>query len=298
MSHLSTKQKALPVAALLTGAIVWGLIWFPFRVLQEAGISGETATLATYFLALAAGLIVIRGTFREIRQAPLILLWISLSAGWTNLAYVLAVIHGEVVRVLLLFYLAPLWTVILARTLLKERINSSGLLVMLLSFAGAMTILWHVESGLPLPKSAAEWLGLSSGFMFAVSNVLVRKAHYLSLQIKALGVWAGVVLLALLVTGYTGNISIPNLGFNSVLLLLLVALAVFLVNPLVQYGLSHISANRAIVIFMFELVVGAVSAYLLAGEAMTPREALGGAMIIIASLLSGQLDQAAQEKLV
>ena len=89
-----TKQKTLPVAALLTGAIVWGLIWFPFRALQEAGISGETASLVTYFLSLVAGLIVIRGAFREIRQAPLILLWIGLSAGWTNLAYVLAVIHG------------------------------------------------------------------------------------------------------------------------------------------------------------------------------------------------------------
>ncbi len=298
MSRLFTKQKALPVAALLTGAIVWGLIWFPFRVLQEAGISGETASLVTYFLALVAGLIVIRGAFREIRQAPLILLCICLSAGWTNLAYVLAVIHGEVVRVLLLFYLAPLWTIILAHTLLKERINGYGLMVMLLSFAGAMTMLWHPEAWLPLPKNGAEWLGLSSGFMFAVSNVLARKAHYLSLQIKALGVWAGVVLLALLVTGYTGNMLQNNIGFNSVLLLLLVALAVFLVNPLVQYGLSHISANRAIVIFMFELVVGAVSAYLLADEAVTLREALGGAMIIVASLLSGQLEQEAQGKAV
>ena len=291
-----TKEKASPVAALLTGAIVWGLIWFPFRVLQEAGISGETATLVTYFFALVAGLIVIRGAFREIRQAPLILLWIGLSAGWANLAYVLAVIHGEVVRVLLLFYLAPLWTIILAHTLLQERINGYGLMVMLLSFAGAMTMLWHPGGWLPLPQNGAEWLGLSSGFMFAVSNVLVRKARHLSLQIKALSVWAGVVLLALLVTGYTGNMLQPNFSFNSVLLLLLVALAVFLVNPLVQYGLSYTSANRAIVIFMFEVVVGAVSAYWLADEAVTLREVLGGAMIIAASLLSGQLEQEAPVK--
>ncbi len=291
-----TKEKASPVAALLTGAIVWGLIWFPFRVLQEAGISGETATLVTYFFALVAGLIVIRGAFREIRQAPLILLWIGLSAGWANLAYVLAVIHGEVVRVLLLFYLAPLWTIILAHTLLQERINGYGLMVMLLSFAGAMTMLWHPGGWLPLPQNGAEWLGLSSGFMFAVSNVLVRKARHLSLQIKALSVWAGVVLLALLVTGYTGNLLSSNLGFNSVLLVLLVALAVFLVNPLVQYGLSYTSANRAIVIFMFEVVVGAVSAYWLADEAVTLREVLGGAMIIAASLLSGQLEQEAPGK--
>lgn len=293
-----TKQKALPVVALLTGAIVWGLIWFPFRVLQEAGISGESATFITYFVALVAGLIVFRSAVREIRQSPLILLWIGLSAGWTNLAYVLAVIHGGVVRVLLLFYLAPLWTIILARILLKERVSGFGLLVMLLSFAGAMTMLWRPGSGLPLPQNDAEWLGLSSGFMFAVTNVLSRKARHLSLQIKALSVWAGVVVLALLFTGYTGMTLPAHLDFNGVLLLLLVALAVFLVNPVVQYGLSHTSANRAIVIFMFELVVGAVSAYWLADEAVTLREALGGSMIIAASLLSGQMEQRAWEKTV
>jgi drug/metabolite transporter (DMT)-like permease len=70
------------------------------------------------------------------------------------------------------------------------------------------------------------------------------------------------------------------------------------VNPVVQYGLSYTSANRAIVIFMFELVVGAVSAYWLADEAVTLREALGGVMIITASLLSGQLEQGAQEKAI
>jgi drug/metabolite transporter (DMT)-like permease len=47
---------------------------------------------------------------------------------------------------------------------------------------------------------------------------------------------------------------------------------------------------------MFELVIGAVSAYLLADEAVTLRNALGGVMIIIASLLSGQLEQGTQEK--
>jgi drug/metabolite transporter (DMT)-like permease len=298
MPRLFTKQKSLPIAALLTGATVWGLIWFPFRVFRETGINGETATLITYCSALIAGLFAFRSAIREIPRSPLILLWISLSAGWTNLAYVLAVIHGEVVRVLLLFYLAPLWTILLSRALLNERINSYGLLVMLLSFAGAMTMLWHPGSGLPLPQNGAEWLGMSSGFTFAISNVLARKARHLSLQIKALGVWAGVVVLAFFGAVYTGITLPAHLDFNGWLLVSFVALVVFLVNPVVQYGLIYTSANRAIVIFMFEVVVGAVSAYWLADEAVTLREALGGAMIIAASLLSGQLEQVVQEKAV
>jgi drug/metabolite transporter (DMT)-like permease len=289
-----TKQKIVPVFSLLTGAIVWGLIWYPYRVLQATGIAGDVATFITYFFALIPGLLVCRGSFSDIQRAPRIVIWIGLSAGWANLAYVLAVIEGEVVRVLLLFYLAPLWTVLLARALLKEQINRHGMLVVLLSLSGALIMLWHPETGWPLPQNLAEWLGLSAGCMFALSNVLSRKAQGVSLQLKALSVWAGVAFLGLIVTAGTGHRLPSQLDYGNGLILVLVTLVIFLINPVVQYGLSRVSANRAIVIFMSELVVGAVSAYLLADEAVSLKEALGGAMIIAASLLSGRLEQEPQ----
>ncbi|MDP2784248.1 MAG: EamA family transporter, partial [Sulfurimicrobium sp.] len=65
----------------------------------------------------------------------------------------------------------------------------------------------------------------------------------------------------------------------------------FGVTLTVQYGLSHTPANQAIVIFLFELVVAAISSYFLAGELMTMQEWLGGAMIVAASLFSGKLEQ-------
>jgi drug/metabolite transporter (DMT)-like permease len=62
------------------------------------------------------------------------------------------------------------------------------------------------------------------------------------------------------------------------------------VNLVVQYGLTHTPANQAIVVFLFELVVAAMSSWLLADEAMDAREWMGGAMIVAASLFSGQLE--------
>jgi drug/metabolite transporter (DMT)-like permease len=44
---------------------------------------------------------------------------------------------------------------------------------------------------------------------------------------------------------------------------------------------------------MFELVVAAVSSYLLAGEEMTVREWVGGAMIIAAAIYSGRVEAGA-----
>jgi drug/metabolite transporter (DMT)-like permease len=62
------------------------------------------------------------------------------------------------------------------------------------------------------------------------------------------------------------------------------------INLVVQYGLTRISASRAVVIFLFELVVAAAASWWLAGETMGLREWFGGALIIAASLLSARME--------
>lgn len=288
-----SKQKVLPVAALLSGATIWGLIWYPYRLLQQAGVSGTLAAFLTYAAALVLGLAAFRQNLTEIRSAKWILVWIGLSAGWTNFSYILAVIDGEIMRVMLLFYLAPLWTVILSRLLLGEMLTPAGVGVMLLSFGGAMIMLWQPESGWPVPENGAEWLGLSSGMSFALSNVLVRKAQDHSIPIKTLSVCAGVALITLLyiVIEPRGFGALPGIGGRSWAMLGLVGLALFGASLAVQYGMTHTAANQTIVLFLFELVVAAVAAYYLAGESMSPREWLGGAMIVSATFFSGKLRQ-------
>ena len=61
-----------------------------------------------------------------------------------------------------------------------------------------------------------------------------------------------------------------------------------LANLVVQFGLARVAANRAIVIMLSELAVAALAAWLLADEALVPREWLGGAIIISASLLTAR----------
>jgi drug/metabolite transporter (DMT)-like permease len=83
-------------------------------------------------------------------------------------------LEGEIVRVLLLFYLAPLWTVLLSRLLLNERLTRIGVFVITLSLSGAVAILWQPSVVLPVPQDLADWLGLGAGFSFALFNVLSR----------------------------------------------------------------------------------------------------------------------------
>ena len=65
-------------------------------------------------------------------------------------------------------------------------------------------MLWQPGMSLPVPASAAEWFGLSAGIGFALSNVLIRKARHLEIAVKAVAVFAGVVVTALVVAVIEG----------------------------------------------------------------------------------------------
>lgn len=286
----------MPVTALLVGAIIWGLLWYPYRLLEEVRISGPIATTVTYIIALLLGLAVFR---KHLRGSPIfgrewhLLFWIGLFAGWTNLAYVLGVVHGEIMRVLLLFYLAPLWTIVFARLMLNEVLSLYGYLVIVFSLAGAIIMLWQPENGVSIHSSYADWMGLSAGFTFALSNVLSRKDQHHNVQLKSLAVWLGVSLIALAYSLFLSELPVlSDISADTYLLLAGVGLIVFALSLVVQYGLTHTPANQAIVIMLAELVAAAVGAYILADEAMTQREWIGGAMIVSAGLFSSRMNRA------
>jgi drug/metabolite transporter (DMT)-like permease len=286
----------MPIAGVLSGSLVWGLIWYPYRVLQDIGVSGALATLITYLLAMLCGAFMLPRVWRELRLqnkdgAGWWAVALLLSAGWTNFGYVLAVLHGEVMRVLLLFYLAPLWTVLFSYWLLGERLNRYGYLIIALSFSGAFIMLWEPQLGLPLPNNLAEWLGLSAGMAFALSNVVSRRAAHLSVEAKSYSVWLGTALLTAPLLWWQGGLpdQLQAIDAQAWLLLALLGIVLCAVSFSVQYALAHLPANRAIVLFLFELVVAAAASYFLADEAMQLRDWLGALLIVSASLLSGKI---------
>lgn len=288
---MPSKQNVLPIASVLTGSLVWGLMWHPFRVLQDAGVSGPLATQITYLLAMLCGVFLLPRVWRELPKAGWWALGLVLSAGWSNLGYVLAVLHGEVMRVVLLFYLAPLWTILFSYWLLDERLNRYGYLIISLSLGGAIAMLWKPQLGFPLPGNFAEWIGLSAGMAFALSNVVSRRAAHLSIESKSYSVLLGTVLLTVPLLSWQGSMQKQLLAIDAQVWLILALLGIVLcaTSFTVQYALANLPANRAIILFLFELIVAAASSYFLAGEAMHLRDWLGAALIISASLMSGKL---------
>lgn len=288
---MGKRQKILPIAGVLSGALVWGLIWYPYRELQSVGISGGMATLITYVLAMVCGVFWLPKVWREMPKAGWWSALLVLSAGWANFGYVLAMLHGDVMRVLLLFYLAPLWTILFSYWILKEKLNKYGYLVMALSLGGAIVMLWQPQQGLPLPQNLSEWLGLSAGMGFALSNVVSLRAEHLSVEAKAYSIWIGTALLTAPLLLWQSGIAQQwaVIDLSNAILLLLLGVTLFSTSFAVQYGVTHLPANRAILLFLFELIAAAAAAYFLAGEAMEWRDYLGALLIVSASLLSGKL---------
>ena len=282
-------KNSFAVFGLLFGALCWGIVWYPYRIMAEAGVSGIVSSFYTYAIAtLIVGLYFVRH-WRGIFKLPLSIFWLGLIAGWTNLSYVLAVIDGEVMRVMLLFYLSPLWTLILAHFLLDEKTHLAGVIAIVASLLGAYIMLNDSASGgFPMPKNNAEWLALSSGLGFSLTNVITRKSIHLSLLAKSFSIWIGVIAFSLLAVPFMQiTFTLPSV-FNltnwlvmGVIGLLLVAATFF-----VQYGVTKIEATRASVLFLFELVVAAIASYYLVNERMDFHEWVGGGLIVLAAVFA------------
>ncbi|MBL8520339.1 MAG: DMT family transporter [Betaproteobacteria bacterium] len=281
-------RNSIAISCLLVGAVTWGVIWYPFRLLEQAGLSSSLSTLAAYVVAVIAGALVAPRALREITGQWRDMLQIALFAGLSNVGFLVAATGTEVVRVVLLFYLAPVWTVPLAWMVLKERLSARGYAVIAMAMAGALIMLWRPELGAPLPRNGFEWLALAAGVFFAATNVLVRRAQAASAEAKALAACIGVLLVA----APAALVVQPDVGAWAALvvsngvLIAIIGGVLLAMTIAMQYGLSLVPANRAAVILLTELIVAAMAAYVLAGEKLRLTDALGGALIVAGGWVS------------
>ena len=282
-------KDLLPVLCLLFTAIMWGIIWYPLRLLEEAGLAGLWTTFIIYLVALLVGGIASIRRYEQIAEYPGILFLIAITTGWCNVSFILAVIDGNVVRVMLLFYLSPLWATILGWLLLNERASKGSLAVLVVAMVGMVTMLWDDKLGYPWPTSESDWLALSSGFTFALANVFTRKAQAVTIRIKTVAAWVGVVVIALIWILFA-QLPVPLFTMSTVTgAIALGIFGVMLMTLALQYGVTHMPVYRSSIILIFELVVGSISAQLLTDEVVLLKEWIGGGIIVLSAYLSARL---------
>lgn len=283
-------QHGLSILSLLFAASMWGISWYPVRYLEESGINGLWVSLLIYTGTLSVSIPFIFKYYRQFLDNKWPLIIIGLSVGWLNLSFILAVIDGQIIRVLLLFYLSPVWAALLSWLVLKEKLQAKEWLMIAIAITGALIMLWSPELGMPLPQSKSDWLALSSGIFFAFSNMMIRKTEQASILVKTISGWFGVVavsgLLILFTSTPAGHLAIENVSIA----VLYGIFGMTLMTLAVVYGVSHMPLHRSAIILLFEIVVGAISAVWLANENILPRDWVGGSLVILAAYISAQLE--------
>ena len=274
------------IFACLVAATLWGLYWIPLRFLDNSGISGLWASVLIYFVSF----LFIFPRFYSLRAdfyaSKTLYTLLAIFAGWTNLGFVLALLEGEVVRVMILFYLSPVWATLLAFFILHERLKKRNIFALVLAVAGVFLISWHPEIEFMKSFDRADFYAISSGLAFAVTNILVRKIGGLTHAVKMCSSWFGVIVLAgcgILLT----QDSFPMITLNNLILIIALGFPLMIIMTwTAQYAVSNLPIYLSSVLFLFEIIVGAVSAVMLANELITVIQSIGIAMILSAGLIN------------
>jgi drug/metabolite transporter (DMT)-like permease len=277
-----------PALALVLNAFVWGVSWWPFRELQHAGVHPLWATTLIYTVSLTLLLLWKPHAVRGFAAQPL--LWVLLlAAGMTNVGFNWAVTVGDVVRVVLLFYLMPAWTVILAWPILGEKPTPLSLLRLALALTGVVIVL-DTRGTWPVPEGIADWLSLAGGFSFALTNILLRKLRDVPPPSRILAMFSGGACTAAVAAfigvsaGIVPWLPAPQVGWAGVGLAL--SLGFLASNIALQYGASRLNAHAGALIMLSEVVFASLSSVAFGAAELTPRTLLGGALILAAAMWS------------
>lgn len=281
-----------PYLALLFNAMVWGLAWWPFQTMRAAGLAAPWATGMIYSVLALGTIVCLRGSLAQFLRHPV--LWLlALSSGLTNVSFNTAASTGDVVRVILLFYLMPAWTVLLAWRFLGERPTPQSLLRLVLAFSGMALVIvppgatWRsLTAGLGLP----EYLAIFGGLCFAMTNVILRRCFHTPSMARVLAMFLGCMGmgLATATAGYLGGqfpgIPAPATGWIACAVGMAVLVAIG--SWALQYGASRIPTSTTSLIMLSEVLFASISAWLLGATELTPRMLLGGALIVGGALLA------------
>ena len=283
---------ALAAWALVINAFVWGLTWWPLRQLQGYGLHPLWTTALVYMTVLGFLLALHFKKLRYFTQHPL--LWmLAIASGLTNVGFNWAVTVGDVVRVVLLFYLMPAWSVLVAWAVLGEKPSLASLLRLALAMAGVLIVLKTPESPWPIPQGSADWLALMGGFSFAVTNALLRRARHAPTGARMLAMFGGGTLMACsaALLGMSQQVVsspalLPGSTGSALVVLAGLTLAFVLSNIALQYGASRLAASTTSLVMLTEILFASVSAAALGAAEFSPRILLGGGLIVLAAVLA------------
>jgi len=193
-----------------------------------------------------------------------------------------------VVRALVLFYLAPMWGVMMGIFVLHEKLTVARAVAVALCLGGMLVIL-GTSHGWPWPHNVGDWLALGCGLSWAYASLRIYAGPEISAMTQNLCSMLGCVvvsiaILILLPAGVAGPPPTASAG----LVLASAAYAILMIIPInlvALWSAKHLSPARVSLIFAIEAVIGIASAAVLLDEPFGWREAVGSVLVIGSTLV-------------
>lgn len=279
-------STTLPTAVLLFAAVMWGFSWLPLKFINSLGVDGPPLTLIAFGAAALLMAPIMWRQWSRWRGYPRAVVAMFLFGGFANFAFTVALVYGEIIRVMMLFYLAPVWAVLGGALFLGERIDKKRLLGVALAIGGAFLVLGGPKI-FQTPPSLLDLLALGSGFAFAMNNIVCRAVQEVPVATKLGAMFVGATVLAVSYLATAGGLPIlspEGWGWSIVYGLVWIIVATLAT----QWAVTHMEAGRAAIILIAELLAAVVSATLLASEVMSLPEIIGGTLILAATLMEAR----------
>ncbi len=277
-------NRNLPVIALLLGSALWGISWIPIKYFGEAGINGISLTLVGYgavALILFPALIKQYPAWRHQQKYLWIILCLS---GFANIAFTTAIMYGDVIRVMVLFYLIPAWGVLGGWFFLNEKIDKIRGITVVFALTGAFLVLGGFDA-FNSPPSWLDIFALGSGFALSMNNIAFRASPNLPLSSKMAAVFLGSFLLSALLIA-TNVQTMPIVPYTLwFTVIAFVGIWIFFATFCTQWAVTRMEVGRASILIIMELITAVVSAMWIGGERMNGLEMFGGMLILIAAVV-------------
>lgn len=278
----------LPVVALLVCSMLWGLTWLPLKHFGGFGLEGTVVTLGAHGSVGLLAIVLLARRWKGWAREWRILVALAFLGGIANIAFASAMLLGDVLRVMVLFYLLPAWGVLGGRVLLAEPIDRARRTSLVLAVGGAFLVLGGPKI-LDTPPDWIDLLAVAAGMSLALHNVLFRKLQHVDVASKVSAnfvgclIWSGALValgLAVIPPDVPALIWAEVVGFG-LIWILLATLGTL-------WGVHHMEAGRSSILVIMELVTAVGSAALLAGRVPSWLEWLGGALIFGAAVVEAR----------
>jgi len=285
-----TQERSNAIATLVVAGfgLLWGFYWVPVRAMVDHGLPGAWGTVLSTLSAavVLAPLVVPR--WRVLLRADMVGLLSVAAGGAAFTLYSIGLVYGRVAIIILLYFLTPVWSVLIARYVMGWHTPALRIVAIFIGIAGLLVML-SAGGTLPMPRGVGEWMSLIAGILWAVGTTGIRVRSDLGV-IPATFVFAiGATLAGLALAPFFEPFPTLSLRDSGAGLPALV-----LATGVVWWGLSlaalmwatlRLDPARVGILMQTEVIVGAVSAALLAGEHLAPLEIVGGGMVVAAGLL-------------